>query len=533
VLKVTGLARYLGVEACPAQCDLLGILGQLRTRDRPRGMAYRMGRTHMKYLRYRFSPRANLAFLLCVYCLAPIVFFSWHLYSLPGAPWPVINSDIAIHPLMAYHLTQWDFYYWGQDRLGSVIPFLAAVPVKVFGMDAVDVVAWVVYVLLLIGWAGIALLLQNPFLAWVLGVFLLTPPAHFAWLVLVGQPYSGQLFFFGLMAAALTRWPARWVAPTLVALAGGSIWASDFSLVILVVISTTMVLMKADLSPFLRLPSLIAAASVFVFLGVAKLTAHFNFRLLGKDPGMYGYGAYLFALTSLDGFLFNLRQFASQLGGLFLSPPYALLILSGSIAAGRLAILPPSFPKRCSQVALLCWVTSCLAAAGSHYVELNGGSIRYLSIANVFFVLSVLLAISGEVKRGWKTAQYFLLTVSVALHLASLIPYAQGFPSARESLRPLLTSGCSAYIGDYWTSYLIAGMFPDRFLATPHEGWQVRSWRMRDMVLAQRDICLIKEGWLEEFPDEMKQFGHLLTKMGIPEQYGKFTVCRYIQLPSS
>jgi hypothetical protein len=51
---------------------------------------------------------------------------------------------------------------------------------------------------------------------------------------------------------------------------------------------------------------------------------------------------------------------------------------------------------------------------------------------------------------------------------------------------------------------LIAGMFPDRILATPHEGWSVRSWRMRDIVLAQREICLIKEGWLEEFPNEIK-----------------------------
>jgi hypothetical protein len=269
-----------------------------------------------------------------------------------------------------------------------------------------------------------------------------------------------------------------------------------------------------------------------VFLGVAKLTAQFNFRLLGRDPGMYGYGAYLFAFASFDGFLSNLRQYADSLGGLFLSPPYALLILSGGIAAARLAVLPPSFSKRCSQVALLCLGTSYLAVAGSHYVELSQGSTRYLSIAYIFLVLSVLFAIAGEVKRGWKIAQYFLLTVSVALHLASLIPYAQGLPSVRETLRPLLTSGCSAFIGDYWTAYLIAGMFPDRVLATPHEG-AVRSWRMRDMVLAQREICLIKEGWLEEFPTEIKQFGRVLTKVSLPQQYGRFTLCRYTQEPSS
>jgi hypothetical protein len=244
---------------------------------------------------------------------------------------------------MAYHLTYWDFYYWGQDKLGSIIPFLAAIPMKGFGVDAVDTVTWVVYALLLVGWAGVAILLQNPFLAWVFGVFLLTPPLHFAWLVLAGHPYTGQIFFFGLMAAALTRWPARWVPPILVALAGGSIWASDFSIIILGVITITMVLMRVDLSLFIRLSSLITGAGVLVFLGVAKLTAQFNFRLLGKDPGMYGYGAYLFAFTSFDGFLFNLRQFANRLGGLLLSPPYALLIASGGVAAARLAVLPPSF----------------------------------------------------------------------------------------------------------------------------------------------------------------------------------------------
>jgi hypothetical protein len=122
---------------------------------------------------------------------------------------------------MAYHLTFWDFYYWGQDRTGSIIPFLAALPVKGVGLDAVDAVTWAAYALLLIGWAGMAILLQNSFLAWVFGVFLLTPPLHFAPLVLAGHPYTGQIFFFGLMATALTRWPARWVPAILVALAAG------------------------------------------------------------------------------------------------------------------------------------------------------------------------------------------------------------------------------------------------------------------------------------------------------------------------
>src|SRR5882672_394431 len=98
----------------------------------------------MKGLPYAFSSWANLSSLLCVYCLTKIVFFSYHLYSVSGASWPFISSDVAVHPLMAYYLTLWDFYYWGQDRLGSITPFLAAIPVQGFGVDAVDAVTWVV-----------------------------------------------------------------------------------------------------------------------------------------------------------------------------------------------------------------------------------------------------------------------------------------------------------------------------------------------------------------------------------------------------
>ena len=113
----------------------------------------------MKCLRNPFRFRPNLTSLLCVYCLAPIVFVSYHVYSPSSSPWPFISSDVAIYPLMAYHLTLWDLYYWGQDRTGSIIPFLAAIPVKGFGLDAVDAVTWVTNALLLVGWAGMAILL--------------------------------------------------------------------------------------------------------------------------------------------------------------------------------------------------------------------------------------------------------------------------------------------------------------------------------------------------------------------------------------
>jgi hypothetical protein len=50
---------------------------------------------------------------------------------------------------------------------------------------------------------------------------------------------------------------------------------------------------------------------------------------------------------------------------------------------------------------------------------------------------------------------------------------------------------------------------------------------MRDRVIAQSEICLIKDGWLHDFPEELRQFGFKLKKSGLPQQYGRFTICRY------
>jgi hypothetical protein len=284
------------------------------------------------------------------------------------------------------------------------------------------------------------------------------------------------------MAAALTRWPAPWVPPALVVLAGGSLWASDFSIVILAVVVAIWLLEKRDLSPFLHLAPMVAGAGTILFLVAAKHTAP-------THPN-------LFSFSSLDGFLVNLTRYGNGLTELFFAPPYALLILSGGLAAARLAVLPASFSKRCSQIGLLCVIASYLTLVGSRWVELNKGSMRYLDIVFFCFVLTLLLAVSAELNRKWKIVQYALLVGSVALHLASLMPYVHSSPSARDTLRPLLASSCTAFIGDYWTTYLVAGMFPDRFLATPHDDSSVRSTRMRDAVLAQKEICLIKkEGW--------------------------------------
>lgn len=72
-------------------------------------------------------------FLLCSISIAIVSFFLFAPIYSNG-----YSSDNAIHVLMAYDFEfPTDLYYWGQDRLGSLIPMLAAIPVKLFGWSPI------------------------------------------------------------------------------------------------------------------------------------------------------------------------------------------------------------------------------------------------------------------------------------------------------------------------------------------------------------------------------------------------------------
>jgi len=64
--------------------------------------------------------------------------------------------------------------------------------------------------------------------------------------------------------------------------------------------------------------------------------------------------------------------------------------------------------------------------------------------------------------------------------------------------------------------------------ATPHE-WSgsVRNRAVAEEVFKQQDIYVIKDLWLDNFPDTMKQFGNTLIKDGEEFHLGESWICKY------
>jgi hypothetical protein len=118
---------------------------------------------------------------------------------------PHLNADQAIHILMAERFdVARDAYYWGQDRLGSLLPALGAVLVAL-GVPSLDALAWVQLGVLLASGLVWLRLLRNPLLGALGFAAMLLPVFPFHESVAIGHPYLAQQFFWLLWLSVLDR----------------------------------------------------------------------------------------------------------------------------------------------------------------------------------------------------------------------------------------------------------------------------------------------------------------------------------------
>jgi hypothetical protein len=97
-----------------------------------------------------------------------------------------------------------DAYYWGQDRLGSLLPALGAVLVAL-GVPSLDALAWVQLGVLLASGLVWLRLLRNPLLGALGFAAMLLPVFPFHESVAIGHPYLAQQFFWLLWLSVLDR----------------------------------------------------------------------------------------------------------------------------------------------------------------------------------------------------------------------------------------------------------------------------------------------------------------------------------------
>jgi hypothetical protein len=82
-------------------------------------------------------------------------------------------------------------------------------------------------------------------------------------------------------------------------------------------------------------------------------------------------------------------------------------------------------------------------------------------------------------------------------------------------------------IGNYWNSYINSVTDPEQIVATPDDRSSVRNHEMAFEVMKRDTLYVIRDGWMETFPDSLNQFGTPLYKNGNEFRLGDCYVCRY------
>jgi hypothetical protein len=478
-----------------------------------------------------------------------------------------LNSDHAVHILMAYDLKlPDDLYYWGQDRLGSVVPILGHLLLQVMPVRPIEAVAYVQYGLLLLGFLCLSSVFKTHLTRCLFALIWFIPLRPFRALVMIAQPYGPQFAFTGLALVLLNsvlnrpqmKGFGRHLRISLAVLCLFiALWISDLTLVLLLILSV-MTLKQVDrqvkggLSLSIRdrlrnwfTPDVINILSTslvgFIFLFVAKQSA----------SGQSGYGTFsspaqiLEVISRLTVSAFQTLTF--QVSSFFLSIHALLLIglLGYAVYLSRKRIFSNGESR---WLPLFFWNTAlCLSLLPLLYwVYRNNVNLRYFVVVYVSAWMTVLLFAEQLTGTHARRLMALLLlmavcsTLSQPHHIFALNPRN---PTAQrvqrvENLAP------AGFIGEYWSSYILCTTDPANLKCTPYDQQgqtpcptdlpqelvrtsSVRCRRCVPQVLESENLYLVKNRWLDTFPDEIEQFGRCLVRTGDEGRLARYTIAPY------
>jgi hypothetical protein len=165
----------------------------------------------------------------------------------------------------------------------------------------------------------------------------------------------------------------------------------------------------------------------------------------------------------------------------------------------------------------------------SSWVLINGMGGWYF-IAS-YISLSVAVILSVEKAGINKIFRYALFTIAIIGAISQF--YTMKYVSPKR-LRPMSDVvgefrqlGRIGIIGDFWNSYIISCTDPEMIKATPNDRGTARNEQLTDEVFEQKNIYIIRDMWLDLFPDTLEQYGYFLQKHGSQFNMGDCYVCKY------
>jgi len=458
--------------------------------------------------------------------------------------YPLLSSDDALNILIAhYYNLPDDLYCWGQDRGGTLIPLISQLFIKVFGWTALLSVSISYYLILIAGYFGFSSLFKTNYSKIIFAVVWFLPFQRFVELLRypIGMEYSliAVLIFF---IKRLDEKSFRNKLSSHLYLAGSVIvsiaaaWVSDTAvitislLLILTLIYNVLKRGKLKINKVQTLYLISGIALGFLFIMYAKSTAVVKsvnylsvntFKEVVNGLEIMG-KAFYEVLTFKTGELFvSIYVYISSLS-------IITFLLFTRWGGGFRNLLKDKWIMFFLSDFLIVFAVIML----SSWVLANGMGRWYFVASYISFSMFLLLTL--EAIANQRLVKIFRYVFAVIAITGVLSTYHNMLFVKPKTLRPMAKTaaefkqlGRIGLIGDFWNSYIYSCPDPEMIMATPHDKSCVRNQALADKVFERENIYIIKDMWMESFPDTISQFGHVLIKDGEQFSMGGSEVCRY------
>lgn len=468
-----------------------------------------------------------------------IVLLSFWIYS--PVCYRYMNSDQAIHILMAEHFSfSNSLYYWGQNRLGSIIPMIAHLFV-VLGMNAIWAVSITVFILLSITYFLFSSLFKSRFIKIAFAILFFIPFSPFNTILFIGHPYIGNLFFIAFptyLINDILKNKNSYIRNNyfnfLVALASFStvlsVWANEMSITFIATIAVFLSVYfyhryksKAIVNQDLKqvVSGFVGALPALAFLIYSKMTSPSNDAKLFVDIK----GFFLILSTIVKNIWIKLSFNGND--DLWVSIGSWFFVISAILLLKIQNLMSLFATNTIRKFAFLNFWCALILCSLSNWVFMNFIPIRYFSM--VYFWGIVLLLIRFESTKWGQIYKkialgVFVLIVSLATILSNLNYYKNQYSDSEyQRLKGFSSLGQASIIGGYWDSYIIGIANPKEIIVIPFENDFVRNPHQIKKLFSRNIIYVItKDTSKSFFKDKMSQFGYSLQKTGSP-----FDLCGY------
>lgn len=478
--------------------------------------------------------------LLVIAVLMVVSFFRFSAYH-----YPFLDSDMAIHVLMArgfefYH----NLYYWGQTRLGSLMPLLAFFPWKV-GLNPLNAVSAVQFGMAITVVIGFFFLERKVLITVVFASLFLFPIPALVYTLMPGHPALPHiaLTVLGVLAAMRAgvgglKVDVFWFAVTwLIALV--AVWVSDLAMVTAPVVWIWMlyrVSLCATKSALVRMSGIVLLLVLSLPMWVTSLKSGrvdysgYDGQAIAAVPmalqGLLAHTGSMFrAMSFTDGFkwsgLFHWSMFLGTALGLF-------LIIKAIRDNGFQSML-----QRPSMLWCALAVTSYTATLMSGWAALNGYDSRYLAVPVVFLMMS-LCSMARAKGRVESLLGVVLLVAATAsgLSFSEKMPHNERFQLDDEARVRLRSLRSATILGDYWFCYAMAAYNADEVIPIAFTQDFLRNGHQVEMAFLSDSIFVCTSPKYPGLPDTLRQHGWVLTRTTESDfVVGNSTLARYTLHP--